>query len=77
MNVSICLKIGQLIMNNEILKKIMEASSQIHRYATRGSANYITVSASLDSYIKHISRRERCQRILQNIKEWKSNSNTI
>jgi hypothetical protein len=65
----------------DLVKKLLEASNQIHKASTRGSGNLIVTSTQVSSSIKNLlnqtNKKQKCRLILQKIKEWKNNSDTI
>jgi hypothetical protein len=67
--------------DSRLFEKLMEASAHIHKASLRGSGNYIVTSPQVSSSIKNLlnqtNRKQKCRLILQKIKEWKNNSDTI
>lgn len=61
----------------DLVKKLLEASNQIHKASTRGSGNLIVtstqVSSSLNSLFKNVKRIEKIKLILNRIKNDKQN----
>ena len=65
----------------DLVKKLLQASNQIHKASTRGSGNFIVSSPQVSSSIKNLlnqtNKKQKYRLILQKIKEWKNNSDTI
>ena len=62
---------------SRLFEKLMEASAQIHKASTGGSGNYLVVGTQFNRLLDQINRKQKCRTILQEIKEWKNNSDTI
>jgi len=60
-----------------LFEKLMEASAQIHKASTRGSGNFLVAGTQFNKLITQINRKQKCQTILQKIKEWKNKPDTI
>ena len=61
----------------DLVKKLLEASNQIHKASTRGSGNLIVtstqVSSSIKNLFKKVKRIEKIKLILNRIKNDKQN----